>query len=72
MFQFIFNRLTAKEKPKAAKPRDLKDSSGRVFARLVTTGKTPRIEFLAGASPDAVEKAADLVASHFAGFAAKP
>ena len=70
-FQFIFNRLTAKEKPKAAKPRDLKDSSGRVFARLVTTGKTPRIEFLAGASPQAVEQAADLVASHFAGFATK-
>lgn len=68
-FQFVFNRLTAKEKPKSAKPRDLSDGKGRVFARLVTTAKGARIEFLPGAPADAVEKAADLLARHYAEIA---
>lgn len=67
-FQFVFNRLSAREKPKAARPRDLADASGRVVARLVTTGKAPRIEFLAGTSPQVVEMVAGLVASHLAGL----
>lgn len=64
-FQFVFNRLTAKDRPKAAKPRELADGRGRVFARLVTTAKGSRIEFLPGAPADAVEKAAELLSRHY-------
>lgn len=67
-FQFVFNRLTAKEKMKPARPRDLADSNGRIFAQLVFTGKAPRIEFLPDAAPETVEKAASLLAAHFAGL----
>lgn len=65
-FQFVFNRLTAKAKPKAAKPRELSDGAGRVFARLIVTAKASRIEFLPGATPETVEKAAELLSRHFA------
>lgn len=68
-FQFVFNRLTAKEKPKAAKPRELTDNTGRAFAKLVVTAKGARIEFLADASADAIEKAAELLSRHYAEFA---
>ncbi|MCX8998256.1 plasmid partitioning protein RepB [Rhizobiaceae bacterium BDR2-2] len=68
-FQFVFNRLTARDKPKAARPRELADGTGRVFARLVTTAKGSRIEFLPGASAEAIEKAADLLSRHYSQIA---
>lgn len=68
-FQFVFNRLTAREKPKAAGPRMLADDRGRAFAKLVTTAKAVRIEFLPGASSEAIEKAVDLLARHFSELA---
>lgn len=69
-FQFIFNRLTAKEKPKAAKARELTDGQGRVFARLVSSAKGARIEFLPDASAETVEQVAELLARHFAELSA--
>ncbi len=70
-FQMLFNRLSRRSKPEPVKPEELKDGTGKVFARLSREGRTPRIEFVAGTDPAFIDEAAALLAKHYAEFAAR-
>lgn len=70
-FQMLFNRLSRRVKPEAAKPEELKDARGRVFARLSRDGRSPRIEFVSGTDPAFVDEAAALLAKHYSAFASR-
>ncbi|MDI7861991.1 plasmid partitioning protein RepB [Rhizobiaceae bacterium n13] len=70
-FQMLFNRLSRRTRPEPARPEELKDAEGRVFARLHRVGRSPRIEFAAGTDPAFVDEAVALLARHYNAFAAK-
>ncbi|HXV29158.1 MAG TPA: plasmid partitioning protein RepB, partial [Sinorhizobium sp.] len=67
-FQRVFNRLSECDRPEPAKPEELKDEAGRVFARLRRDGKAPRIEFLPGTHPAFLKEAVSMLAKWHATF----
>ncbi len=69
-FQFLFDRLSRRDKPEAPKPEELKDRSGRVFARLRRDGKTSRIEFSADIDAAFIDEAAAYLAERYEEFLA--
>ena len=70
-FQLLFERLMGRTKPEAPKPAELKDRSGRVFARVQREGKARKIEFTADIDAAFIDEAAALIAEHYAKFVAK-
>ena len=69
-FAMVFERLSRRTRPEPEKAQELKDSSGKVFARVKREGKAARIEFLPGTDPAFVDEAAALLAERYAAFAA--
>ncbi|MBP1844097.1 ParB family chromosome partitioning protein [Rhizobium petrolearium] len=67
-FQILFARLDASMKPEPAKPQELKDRNGQVFARVRREGKTKRIEFAADVDAAFVDEAASLLAARYEEF----
>jgi ParB family chromosome partitioning protein len=69
-FQFLFDRLLRRIKPEAPKPKELKDSSGKVFARIRRDGKVRRIEFSPDVDAAFIDEAAALLAERYERFVA--
>lgn len=69
-FQFLFDRLLRRIKPEAPKPKELKDSSGKVFARIRRDGRVRRIEFSPDVDAAFIDEAAALLAERYEQFVA--
>ncbi|MDQ0322134.1 ParB family chromosome partitioning protein [Pararhizobium capsulatum DSM 1112] len=69
-FAMVLQRLQRHVKPEPVLPEELKDSAGRVYARL-KRGKSMRIEFAAGTDDTFFEEIAALVAERFRARAGK-
>ncbi|CDN50807.1 plasmid partitioning protein RepB [Neorhizobium galegae] len=69
-FQFLFDRLLRRIKPEAPKPKELKDSSGKVFARIRRDGRGRRIEFSPDVDAAFIDEAAALLAERYEQFIA--
>lgn len=70
-FQFIFDRLSRREKPEPPKPEELKDRSGKVFARVRRDGKIKRIEFTADMDSAFIDEAATLLVERYEKYLTK-
>jgi ParB family chromosome partitioning protein len=67
-FQFLFDRLSRRQKPDTPQPEELKDANGRVFARVRRDGKTRRIEFSADVDAAFIDDTAALLSARYQEF----
>jgi len=69
-FQILFERLLRREKPSLPKPIDIKDRSGRVFARLGRDieGRAKKIEFAKHVDPAFIDEAVSLLTERYEAF----
>ncbi len=70
-FQLLFDRLSRRQKPDTPQPQELKDKSGRVFARVRREAKTKRIEFSADVDTGFLDEVAASLAKQYADFLAR-
>ncbi|WP_137130679.1 plasmid partitioning protein RepB [Rhizobium sp. FY34] len=64
-FQLVFDRLSAVPEKPVALAEDLKDSAGRIFARMKRDGRTARIDFAANIDPAFLDEAMELLAERY-------
>ena len=67
-FQLVFDRLSAVPKKAEASTEELKDSAGRVFARMKRDGRTARIDFATHIDPAFLDEAMELLAERYEMF----
>lgn len=65
-FAMLFARMSVKPEPKMAE--ELKDESGKVFARVKRDGRAVRIDFLPGVDPAFLDEATAILAERYAAF----
>jgi ParB family chromosome partitioning protein len=67
-FQLVFDRLSAVPKKAEVSTEELKDSAGRVFARMKRDGRTARIDFATHIDPAFLDEAMELLAERYEMF----
>lgn len=67
-FQLVFDRLSAVPEKPAVSAEELKDSAGRIFARMKRDGRTARIDFAANIDPAFLNEAMELLAERYEMF----
>jgi ParB family transcriptional regulator, chromosome partitioning protein len=64
-FQLVFDRLSAAPKKAEVPVHEIKDNSGRPFARMKRDGRTARIDFAAHIDPAFLDEAMELLAERY-------
>lgn len=69
-FQLVFDRLLRREKPETPKPLDLRDRSGRMFARISRDhdGRPRKIEFAKHVDADFIDDTISLLTDRYTAF----
>ena len=69
-FQLVFDRLLRREKPETPKPIDVRDNSGRMFARISRDpeGRPTKIEFAKHVDADFIDDTITLLTERYTAF----